>query len=72
MSKKATKKSNSTLTPQDRADIIKVLNKSRSLVGDVLECGSAMANDCHEVDNLVRKLGGQLGFKQENWYSDFK
>ena len=73
MSKKVTKKKvKSTLTAEDRAAIIKVINKTRDLVGTVLECGGAMTHDCHEVTDLARELGNQLGFKRENWYSDFE
>ena len=73
MSKKVTKKKvKSTLTAEDRAAIIKVINKTRDLVGTVLECGGAMTHDCHEVIDLARELGDQLGFKRENWYSDFE
>jgi hypothetical protein len=73
MSKKvAKKKVKSTLTAEDRAAIIKVINKTRDLVGTVLECGGAMTHDCHEVTDLARELGDQLGFKRENWYSDFE
>ena len=73
MSKKVTKKKvKSTLTAEDRAAIIKVINKTRDLVGTVLECGGAMTHDCHEVTDLARKLREQLGFKRDNWYSEFK
>ena len=66
------KKPKTKLTAEDRAAIIKVINETRNLVGTVLECGGAMTHDCHEVTDLARKLGEQLGFKQDNWYSDFK
>ena len=70
--KKTAKKLKSNLTTEDRAAIVKVINKTRDLVGTVLECGSAFAHDCHEVTDLARELGDQLGFERENWYSDFK
>ena len=70
--KKTAKKPKTKLTAEDRAAIIKVINETRNLVGTVLECGGAMTHDCHEVTYLARKLGEQLGFKRDNWYSDFK
>ena len=73
MSKKVKKKApKSSLTAEDRAAIVKVINKTRDLVGTVLECGGAFTHDCHEVTDLARELGDQLGFKRENWYCDFK
>jgi len=73
MSKKVKKKAaKSSLTADDRAALVKAINESRSLASMVLECGSAMANDCHEVEQLTRELARKLGLKQENWYSDFK
>ena len=73
MSKKVKKKApKSTLTADDRAALVKAINESRSLANTVLECGSAMANDCHEVEQLTRELATKLGLKQEGWYCDFK
>ena len=73
MSKKVTKKkAKSTLTVEDRAGLVKVINESRALANTVLECGSAMANECHEVEQLTRELATKLGLKQEGWYCDFK
>ena len=66
------KKAKSKLTSEDRALIAAYINKSRSCVGTVLECGSDWASTLHEIDNMGRKLGKQLGFKQEHWYSDFE
>ena len=70
--KKTAKKLKSNLTQEDRASIIAVINKTRDLAGTTLECGSALAYDCHEVIHLSNKLGEQLGFYKEHWYSDFK
>ena len=73
MSKKVKKKApKSSLTADDRAALVKAINESRALANVVLECGSAMANDCHEVERLTREIAGKLGLKQEYWYCDFK
>ena len=66
------KKEKSKLTPEDRALIVAYINKSRSGVSTVWECGSDWASTLHEVDSMGRELGKQLGFKQEHWYSDFE
>ncbi len=66
------KKEKSKLTPEDRALIVAYINKSRSCVSTVLECGSHWASTLHEVESMSRELGKQLGFKQEHWYSDFE
>ena len=70
--KKTAKKPKTKLTAEDRAAIVKVINKTRDLVGTMLECGGAMTHDCHEVTDLAINLGEQLGFKRDNWYSEFK
>ena len=62
----------SSLTPEDKALVLAFINKSRNCVSTVLECGSDWASTLHEVDDMGRNLGQQLGFKQENWYSDFE
>ena len=66
------KKAKSKLTSEDRALIAAYINKSRSCVNTVLECGSDWASTLHEIDDMGRKLGKHLGFKQEHWYSDFE
>ena len=66
------KKVKSKLTPEDKALVLEYINKSRSCVGTVLECGSDWASTLHEIDDMGRKLGKQLGFKQEHWYSGFE
>ena len=66
------KKEKSKLTSEDRELIVAYINKSRSCVSTVLECGSDWASTLHEVESMSRELGKQLGFKQEHWYSDFE
>ena len=66
------KKVKSKLTPEDKALVLEYINKSRSCVSTVLECGSDWASTLHEIDDMGRKLGKQLGFKQEHWYNDFE
>ncbi len=66
------KKAKSKLTSEDRALMLEYINKSRSCVSTVLECGSDWASTLHEIDDMGRKLGEQLGFKQEHWYNDFE
>ena len=66
------KKEKSKLTSEDRALIVAYINKSRSCVSTVLECGSDWASTLHEVESMSRELGKQLGLKQEHWYSDFE
>ena len=70
--KKVTQKPKTKLTPEDRVLLIAFINKSRSCVNTVLECGSDWASTLHEVNDMGRSLGTQLGFKQEHWYSDFE
>ena len=66
------KKVKSKLTPEDKVLVLEYINKSRSCVSTVLECGSDWASTLHEIDDMGRKLGKQLGFKQEHWYNDFE
>ena len=66
------KKEKSKLTSEDRALIVAYINKSRSCVSTVLECGSDWASTLHEGESMGRELGKQLGFKQEHWYSDIE
>jgi len=76
MDKKAKKKAvkrRSYLTPEDRAMLIEAFNAGREVAQDVLECGSAMANSCHDADSKIYRVGCKLGFKQEtNWMGKFK
>ena len=48
------------------------MNASALVVRSVLEVGSAMANDCHELDDLIRKTAEKYNFKREHYYQDYK
>ena len=68
MKKKATKSvvKNETakiIDEQERA-ILALVNASSQVVRSVLEVGSAMASDCHEVDDLARKIAEKYNFKK--------
>jgi hypothetical protein len=58
-------------TDQER-EVLDLINKSRDLSSTVLECGSAFASVCHEVDGLARKVADHWKFKQDEFYSEFK
>ena len=76
MKKKATKSvvKNETakiIDEQERA-ILAFVNASTQVVRSVLEVGSAMASDCHEVDDLARKIAEKYNFKKGNYWEDYK
>ena len=52
-------------------EMLEFINKSRSMASTVLECGSDWASTCHEVQDKAADIGRKLGFKQENYYSQF-
>ena len=59
------------LSPEDRLELLNALNKAKGVMDDTLECGSAWCHDVHDANNKVREIARKLGYKQENWYSDF-
>jgi len=59
------------LRPEDRLELLEAINKSKSVMDDTLECGSAWCHDVHDANNKLREIARKLGYKQENWYSDF-
>ncbi len=52
--------------------ILKLINSSSGVIRDVLEVGSAMANDCLETQNTIDKLAREFNFKQKNYWSLYK
>ncbi len=76
MKKKATKsvvkeQTAKIIDDQERA-ILAFVNASCQVVRSVLEVGSAMASDCHEVDDLARKIAEKYNFKKGNYWEDYK
>jgi hypothetical protein len=52
--------------------LLKVINAAKDVNSQVLECGSAMANDCHELDNIIWDISREFKFKpadSNNWHS---
>ena len=71
MSKNKIGKSLPVVRSDQEKEILDLINKSRDLSSTVLECGSAFASACHEVDNSARKVAEQWKFKQEEYYSEY-
>ena len=59
------------LRPEDRLELLEALNKSKSVMDDTLECGSAWCHDVHDANNKLREIARKLGYKQENYYCKF-
>ena len=59
------------LRPEDRLELLNALNKAKSVCDDTLECGSAWCHDVHDANNKIREVARKLGYKQENYYSDY-
>ena len=59
------------LRPEDRLALLEAINKAKSVCDDTLECGSAWCHDVHDANNKIREVARKLGYKQENYYSDY-
>ena len=51
--------------------LLKVMNAAKEVNNQVLECGSAMADSCHKLDNVMWKAGQDFKFKKECWHTDW-
>ena len=60
------------LRPEDRLVLLEALNKAKSVCDDTLECGSAWCHDVHDANNKLRDIARKLGYKQENYYSNYR
>ena len=59
------------LRPEHRLELLEAINKSKSVMDDTLECGSAWCHDVHDAKHKIRQIACKLGYKQENWYCQF-
>ena len=59
------------LRPEHRLELLEAINKSKSVMDDTLECVSAWCHEVHDANNKLRDIARKLGYKQENYYSDY-
>ena len=59
------------LRPEDRLELLNALNKAKSVMDDTLECGSAWCHEVHDANHKIREVARKLGYKQENYYSNY-
>ena len=60
------------LRPEDRLELLEAINKAKGVCDDTLECGSAWCHDVHDANNKLRDIARKLGYKQENYYSNYR
>ena len=59
------------LRPEDRLELLEALNKAKEVCDDCLEGGSSYTHIVHDANDRLRNVAHKLGYKQENWYSNF-
>ena len=52
--------------------VLSLINNSLTVTQSVLEVGSAMANDCHDVEDIIHRICSLKGYEQEDYWGDFK
>ena len=62
---------NSFLHRADKLELLEAINKSHQICQDSLECGAPRTDECHDAQNKLVQIARKLGYKQENWYSQF-
>jgi S-ribosylhomocysteine lyase LuxS involved in autoinducer biosynthesis len=66
------KQKKSVLTSEDKLELVAAINKSMEICNDTLECGSAWCHEIHDARDKMRNIAQKLGFKQDNWWGEFK
>ena len=59
------------LRPEHRLELLEAINKARDVIDSNIECGSAMCDLVHDAQHKLNVVARKLGYKQENWYSNF-
>ena len=70
--KKKTAEKQTFLRPEHRLELLEAINKARDVIDSNIECGSAMCDEVHSAQHKLNMIARKLGYKQENWYSNFK
>jgi len=52
-------------------ELLEAINKSHQICQDSLECGAPRTDECHDAQHKLVQIARKLGYKQENWYSQF-
>jgi hypothetical protein len=72
VNKKPTRTTAQKISNEQKELILKLMNSSNEVLRDVLEVGSAMANDCLETQSAINKLAKEFNFSQEHYWSEWK
>jgi len=59
------------LRPEHRLELLEAINKAKDVIDSNIECGSAMGDLVHNAQHKLNVVARKLGYKQENWYSNF-
>ena len=59
------------LRPEHRLELLEAINKAKDVIDSNIECGSAMGDLVHDAQHKLNVVARKLGYKQENWYSNF-
>ena len=59
------------LRPEDKLELLEAINKAWQVADDSLECGAPRTDECHDAKMKLGQIARKLGYKQENWYSQF-
>ena len=59
------------LRPEHRLELLEAINRANEVCDDCLEGGSSYTHIVHDAQHKLNVVARKLGYKQENWYSNF-